>query len=195
KRILSKYGFDDYFNSLSLLPLADKTRKGNLGEIVLSEYLSNTTQHELLVFRLRYNPNIEQSMKGDDVLMLNPNNMDEKIILGESKYRNPPGKDVVQEILDGMGSGTKSPISLTFIENVLRTQGKVSLAQAVAKMQAKINKGIIEIVNVGFLLSNHNGHNHINSHGKSSNPNLIFISANLNNPDDFISKCYEKAHT
>lgn len=45
------------------------TQKGNFAEVFLAEYLSSTTDAQLPIYRLRYNTNPDQSMKGDDVLL------------------------------------------------------------------------------------------------------------------------------
>ena len=41
-------------------PRSDTTRKGNLGEVFLAEYICATSGADLPVCRLRYNPNVEQ---------------------------------------------------------------------------------------------------------------------------------------
>jgi hypothetical protein len=52
--------------NLSRFPINTATRKGNLAEIVLAEYITAATETSLPVYRVRYNPNVDQSMKGDD---------------------------------------------------------------------------------------------------------------------------------
>ena len=50
-------------------PQPSTTQKGNFAEVFLAEYLVSTTDMELPIYRLRYNTNPDQSMKGDDVLL------------------------------------------------------------------------------------------------------------------------------
>ncbi|WP_203246558.1 Hachiman antiphage defense system protein HamA [Sporosarcina beigongshangi] len=85
ERILKKHGLDEYLNQQQFLPVAEKTMRGNGAEIVLAEYLQASSNLQVLVYKLRYNPNVNQSMKGDDVLLLNKENPSHKIIVGESK--------------------------------------------------------------------------------------------------------------
>jgi hypothetical protein len=75
----------------------------------------------------------------------------------------------------------------------LREQGKKQLAKKVAELQANLHKGNTEIVNVGFVMSNHNTHAHVSTHGNTSNPKLAFLSLAVRNPEDFIEECYAKA--
>jgi len=47
RKILNKYDFQEYANSLHILPRTDKTKKGNFGEVILSQYLSQTSGVEV----------------------------------------------------------------------------------------------------------------------------------------------------
>lgn len=193
KRILTKYGFKPYFDNQSLLPTFDKTQKGNGAEVILAEYLVCSTGLDVLVYKLHYNPNIEQSMKGDDVLLLKRDNIKEKVIVGESKFQKTPNKSVVEKITDVMGSNTQFPLSLGFIVDRLRDKGKNKLAKQVADLQANLHSGDTEVINVGFVMSNHNTHTHVASHGNSANSNLAFLSLAIDNPEGFIQDCFAKA--
>jgi len=51
----------------------------------LAEYLSSTTDAQLPIYRLRYNTNPDQSMKGDDVLLFDLDAEPVRIIIGESR--------------------------------------------------------------------------------------------------------------
>ena len=83
--------------------------KGNVAEIILIEYLKKSTGFSPFIYKLRYNPNVEQSMKGDDVLLFNPKNVFERIYYGESKYRSVPSKQAIEEAV----SNFQPPIGLT----------------------------------------------------------------------------------
>ena len=74
KAILEKRGLIKTAKNRKFLPSNNSTRKGNLTEIILAEYLSATSGYSLLVYRLRYNNNIDQSLKGDDVLLFDLSN-------------------------------------------------------------------------------------------------------------------------
>lgn len=93
------------------------TQKGNFAEVFLAEYLSSTTDAQLPIYRLRYNTNPDQSMKGDDVLLFDLDADPVRIIVGESKFRTTPDKHAVVDIVDGLVRSNKAglPISQTLI--------------------------------------------------------------------------------
>ncbi|KOP79893.1 hypothetical protein AMS60_16220 [Bacillus sp. FJAT-21945] len=192
-QILTKYGFEEYVRRQNMLPTADKTKKGNGAEIILTEYLLETTGLHLLVYRLRYNPNVNQAMKGDDVLLLNRDNVLEKVLIGESKFRKAPSKSVIEEITKEFSKESRLPLSITFLAQKMSDFGNEDMAEELEDLNATIHDGKIPIISVGFLLSNHNTAVNVNRHLKSSNPNFVFVSLGINNPDEFITKCFNLA--
>lgn len=72
-------------------------------------------------FRFRYNPNVDQAMKGDDALLVDVlsdahGNPDLKIFLGEAKFRSVPNKAALKDISSSLGKD-KLPLSYTFSQN------------------------------------------------------------------------------
>jgi hypothetical protein len=168
------------------------TQKGNLGEIILSEYLKSSSGLELLIYKFRFNPNVEQSMKGDDILLFDKSNFKNKIIMGESKYRTTPSKSVLEDIIKAL-SKDKLPISLTFIRDRLDELGQNNIADKIDDLINEVHKKNIPIVYVGFLHSNHNVTNTIESHLNTDNNDLVIISYGEENPADLIQKSFDKA--
>jgi len=164
KNILKKYGLVKFIENQKYLPNNDNTKKGNLGEIILCEYLEEITDNKLLIYRLRYNPNVDQSMKGDDILLFNLDNIKDKILLGEAKFRIPATKSTVEEILQSFGGKPKLPLSLTFISNILRDDGKDDLADEIEELQVEMKDGKIPVINIGFIMGNNNTYNSIDKH-------------------------------
>jgi len=193
KEILSGYNLENYIKALKPFPTADKVKKGNCAEIILAEYLRYTSGLELLVYRLKYNPNIDQSMKGDDVVLLDRINLNNKIILGEAKYRTTPNKAVVDELLDFFKDERKYPLSLPFIVKILEDKGEDNLAEKLEELIIGLYDLKIPIVNVGFLLSNTNASDVIEKHANSNNESLVFISLGINEGEDLINISYENA--
>jgi hypothetical protein len=193
KKMYSKYGYDKIYKNLKPFPTSDKTQKGNCTEIILAEYLVQVTNLKLLVFKLRYNPNIDQSMKGDDVLLLNPNKLNEKIIVGEAKFRKTPSKAVLDEIVESFESNNYMPISLSFIAEIVSNEGNDELSEAIEELQAQLYKMNTPVLNIGFLLSNHNAANNVNRYEKKSGSNLIFISLGTTDCEKIITDSYKKS--
>lgn len=193
EQILDKYGFEEYVKKQTVLPTVDKTKKGNGTEIILTEYLLETTKLHLLVYRLRYNTNVNQAMKGDDVLLLNKENLLEKVIIGESKFRTTPSKSVIEEVTKEFAKELRLPLSVTFLAQKMSDFGDEELAEQLEDLNVSMYDGKIPIISVGFLLSNHNTAVNVNRHLDSSNPNFVFVSLGIDNPEELISKSFDLA--
>lgn len=193
KLILEKHQFNKYVKDRMPFPVSNaKTQKGNLGEIILSEYLKSSSRLELLIYKLQFNPNIEQSMKGDDVLLFDKDNIKNKIIMGEAKFRATPDKEVIKDIINAL-SKDNLPISLTFVSNMLAEKGELDLSDQVDDLISKVHSSELNIIYVGFLHSNKNAANNVERNLNSDNKNLIVISYGEDNPNDLIKRSYEKA--
>lgn len=192
--IINKYGLEEYLNKQQMLPIAEKTMRGNGGEIVLAEYLQESTQLQVLLYKLRYNPNVSQSIKGDDVLLFNKENLRDKVILGESKFRKIPNKAAVEEITDDFGKKLKLPLSILFVANRLSELGEEELADELEELNIDVNQGNVPVINVGFLLSNHNTATNVENHLYSENTSFIFLSLGLKKPEELISHSFALAN-
>lgn len=188
EEILKKYGFEEYLQNQNLLPIDEKTMRGNGAEIILSEYLQESSVFETLIYRLRYNPNVNQSMKGDDVLLFNVDNLQEKVILGESKFRKTPNSAVVKEITDEFGKKIKRPLSILFVANRMSELGNDKIASELEDLNMDIDKGLVPVINIGFLLSNQNTKVNVERNLVSQNPYFLFLSLSIEAPDEFIGE-------
>jgi len=188
KVILRKYGLDEFVYSQKFFPDNDNTKKGNLGEIILCEYMQATSDYKVLVYRLRYNPNVSQSMKGDDIVLFNKDNLRESIILGEAKYRIPATKTTIDEILTSFGGEPKLPVSLTFISNILRDDGNDDIADEIEEIQMELRKGNIPTFNIGFIVGDNKAYKSVDNHHLQGNFKITQNTINeLKKVDDFPS--------
>lgn len=189
QKILDKYDFKEYAKSLHVFPNADKTKKGNLGEVILTEYLSQVSGIKVLIFKLHYNPNVDQSMKGDDVLLVD----ERKLLLGESKFRSTPSKKAIEEASQLMKSTLALPMSLGFIADRLFEQDQVELAEKILDIQYKLSKTNFDIKNIGFLLSTKLVKGHVERYMDSNNKDFLFISLGIDNPVEFMELAFTRA--
>ena len=198
-QILQKHDFDKFVESQDLLPKVESTQKGNVAEIILVEYLRETTGLSPIVHKLRYNTNVEQSMKGDDVLLLNPTNVLEKVIYGESKYRSTPSKQVIEEAVSNLEGNKRLPISIGFVVDRLYEMGDSALADELMDLQHLLKDNRIDVRNVGFLLStksttpSQDTSTQVERHLNTTNPNLVFISLGLDNPIEIVNESFRLA--
>ena len=118
---------------LRRFPTNPTTRKGNLAEIVLAEYVVAASGAVLPVYRLCYNPNVDQSMKGDDVLAFDLDSNPVRIVVGEAKFRGTSSAAAVTEIVEGLVRSHKGgvPASLQFVADRLFDEGQTQLGERV----------------------------------------------------------------
>lgn len=198
KENFCRLGFAKYAEQNRKLPVSDKTKKGNATEILLSEYIEGSLAKPLVkVFKLKYNPNADQAMKGDDTLLIDviTNNKTKKIrlYLGEAKFRKIPDSKVVKTISQSL-SKDKKPLSYSFIIDELgRDESTKALADLLDTFLIDEIKGRGDIIYTGFLLSNTNTSNVVEANLNSDNPLFVLISIGIDDPEELIKKSFEKA--
>ena len=196
---LDKHGLSRFVDILHVLPRTDTTQKGNLGEIVLIEYLKESRHFTPLVHKLHYNPNPDQSMKGDDVLLFKKDNLTDEVIYGECKFRGTPKAEIVDEIVGNLEGLKKLPISMGFVANRIDETGNHDLAEQLMDLQVKIYNGEVPVTNVGFLISKSSKRAGcgtsaiVEENLDSDNPRLVMISLGVEKPVDIVTQAFQKA--
>lgn len=157
--------------------------------MLLTEYLSQVSGIKVIIFKLHYNPNVDQSMKGDDVLLVD----ERKILLGESKFRSTPSKEAVTEASHLMKNRLALPISLGFIADRLFEQNQDELAEKILDIQYKLSKTNFDIKNIGFLLSTKLVKGYVEENMESNNKDFLFISLGIDEPAKFMELAFARA--
>ncbi|MFC4479760.1 Hachiman antiphage defense system protein HamA [Flavobacterium chungangensis] len=201
-RLKQKYreaGFPDYAEQNRNLPRADKTKKGNATEILLIEYIKSCQGKPLVhAFKLRYNPNVDQSVKGDDTLLVDiltdaAGTQRLKIFLGEAKFRKLPAKKVITDITQSLGKD-KLPLSFSYmISELSRDAATKPTADLLDNFLISEIKSRGDIIYTGLLLSNTDTFNVVERHLTADNPEMIFISAGIDNPQTLIDQAFLRA--
>lgn len=197
KKKYKELGFEKYANQNRKLPIVDKVKKGNATEILLTEYIQSTLNRELIkVFKLKYNPNVDQAIKGDDTLMVDltesESGRDLKIYLGESKFRKTPSKQVVDDISASLEK-VKMPLSYSFlVEEIAKSDVELALKLDDFIVEDIKDKG--KLIYTGFLLSNKDTSRFVEKNLNNDNPELIFISIGIAEPENFINMVFAKAN-
>jgi hypothetical protein len=166
-----------------------ETRKGNFAEIVLAEYVQAASGATLPVYRLRHNPNVEQSMKGDDVLAFDLDANPTRIIVGEAKFRKVATATVVGEIVDALArSQARSlPVSLQFVADHVSEPNLAERIMACARLLAD-RKARIDYV--GLLLSDTKATAKVAAHEGDGLRRLALLSLGVHDPELLVSECY-----
>jgi hypothetical protein len=176
----------------SRFPSHTNTQKGNWTEIFLCEYVKSSCQAGIPVYRLRYNPNIEQSMKGDDVLAFDLNADPVRIIVGEAKFRASSSKAAVEEIVEALERSHRGglPASLQFVADRLFQEGNEELGRRIEECADLFVRDRLRIDHLGLLASNHLVQTHVASHAQSSAPRLAVMSLHLSDGSDLVEACF-----
>lgn len=180
--------------SLSPYPHNPTTQKGNFAEVFLAEYLHSTTDAQIPVYRLRYNPNVEQSMKGDDVLLFDLDSDPVRIIIGEAKFRGTPARQAVIDMVEGLvrSNNTGLPISLMFVAERLFSEGNNDLAEKVQNCSILFASNRLRIDYVGLLMSNRDSYSYVDSHTTNELHNLLMISLGLQTPEVIVEQAFTR---
>jgi len=188
---LARQGFTD---DRRRFPINPNTQKGNWGEIFLAEYLTSACSVQLPVYRLRYNTNVDQSMKGDDVLAFDLDSDPIRVLIGESKFRSTPSKQAVEDIVEALTKSHRAgiPVSLQFVVDRLFSEGRGELGAKVDECSLLFARGRLRLDHVGLLVSDANTAVHVRRNAKSTLSRLVVMSLCLIDPEGTISTCYKK---
>lgn len=191
---MKRLGFESEQSRMKRLPTNPLTRKGNLAEVVLAEYLVSATALSLPVYRLRYNPNVDQAMKGDDVLAFDLDSDPVRIVVGESKFRATSSRAAVTEMIDGLVRSYNGgiPISLQFVADRLFEIGDDKTGRRVLECATLFALDKLRLDYVGFLLSDLRCSEKLNQHTDNSLHRLAVISFGLDSPDSIVDSCYHR---
>jgi len=192
REAMKRLGFGDEQSRLRRFPLNESTRKGNLAEVVLAEYVVSASELTLPVYRLRYNPNIEQSMKGDDVLAFDLDADPVRVIIGESKFRGTASEAAVKDIVDCLVRSHKSglPASLQFVADRLFDAGETELGMKVIGCAKLFALGKLRLDYVGMLLSDPRAANCVDQSTPASLRRLAMISLGIKDPNSLVEACF-----
>ena len=174
-------------------PTNPTTRKGNWTEILLCEYVVASCNADLPVYRLRYNPNVDQSMKGDDVLAFDLEANPVRIIVGEAKFRGASSKKAVTDIIKSLERSFLGglPTSLQFVADRLIQEGNEALGQRIEECANLFVRNRLQIDHVGLLASNHLAPTHVEQNARSSVQRLAVISMTLSDGEGLVNLCFD----
>ncbi len=196
----TKLNYPGYAEMHRKLPIADRTRKGNATEIILTEYIESCIGRSAVkAFKLKYNPNADQALKGDDTLLVDivDNGSGEvvKVYLGEAKYRTAPTKKVVGDISSSLAKD-KKPLSFSFlVEELARNPATLEIAKKLDAVMIDDIKGRGNLIYTGLLLSDLRTEAKVEATLNSDNPDFVMISIGIENPIELIKHAFTKAES
>jgi hypothetical protein len=189
---MQRLGFEADQSRMKRFPTNPSTQKGNLAEVVLAEYIAAANEVSLPVYRLRYNPNVEQAMKGDDVLAFDLDSDPVRVIVGESKFRTISSKAAVTDIVEGLVRSYKGgiPASLQFVADRLFETGNEDLGERILECATLFAFEKLRLEYVGLLMSDTRSANRLNQYTDNSLHRLAVISFGLDSPGSIVDPCF-----
>lgn len=133
------------------LPTNKRTRSGDLGELIATEYIDAKTTFRVPVRKLRWKSDREMPMHGNDVIAVEMTEKLIRVLKGESKSRVKFAAGVVKEAADGLDGhdGRPNPSTLAFVTKRLYEQNRDADAKVFERLQVD---GALQPKNVVHLI-------------------------------------------
>jgi hypothetical protein len=190
-------GYPELAETLDKRPRTSNTRKCNFGEILASEYLRQFEEYQIPIYRLRYNPNPESAMKGDDVLAFKfgePDGSGREILIIESKVRGRFATEAVEEAYEQLESGHRPrPKSILFVVTMLRKDKRDDEADQVVRLLNKFSPNQPVRRNVIFLVTGNRPRDPFRyiQEREEVIENLIAADVCITNMDSFVNAVFD----
>jgi hypothetical protein len=174
--------------ALRRFPVHPETRRGNFAEILLADYVEASTTLRLPVYRLRHNPNIDQSMKGDDVLAFDLDANPVRIIVGEAKFRGLSTSQAVNDIIDALERSFAGglPASLLFVADHVDDE----LSERIMACATLFAEGKLDLSYVGLLMSDTRAHERVAGSERRVRRRLMMLSLGVADPTALVDQCF-----
>jgi hypothetical protein len=121
------------------LPTSKRTRSGDLGELLATEYVNSQTEFTVPIKKLKWKSDRQMPMHGNDVLGLNYKSNPRRLLKCECKSRKQFGDSAVKEASDGLDGfdGRANPSTLAFITKRLFEENRDDEARMWNELQTK----------------------------------------------------------
>jgi len=119
------------------LPSNKKTRSGDLGELLATEYLNSETSFVVPIKKLRWKSDRETAMHGNDVIGVDSKQLPVRVVKGECKSRVHFAKSTVDEAAESLDlhNGRPNPSTLAFITKRLYEEKRDAEAKIFQDLQ------------------------------------------------------------
>jgi hypothetical protein len=133
------------------LPSNKKTRSGDLGELLATEYLNSETSFVVPIKKLRWKSDRETAMHGNDVIGVDSKQVPVRVVKGECKSRVHFAKATVDEAAESLDlhNGRPNPSTLAFITKRLYEEKRDAEAKIFQDLQCA---GTIATKNLSHLV-------------------------------------------
>lgn len=198
KKRFEKLGFKEfstYYAQSRKLPRNVNTRKGNAVEVLMTEYSLAAIDKPDLTYthRFRYNPNVDQSMKGDDMLIVDFSDESRPTIyIGEAKFRKTVDKAVLEDVKMSLAKD-KMPLSLTFLRDRYENVDDNKYEKLDNLFIQELSD--YDIRYIGFIVGDKKAGKYVEEKWVCDNPKHVMLVLSLDEPEEFVKQAFDKAKT
>lgn len=187
--------FGTYYAQSRNLPQNVNTRKGNAVEVLMTEYSLAAIDKPDLTYahRFRYNPNVDQSMKGDDMLIVDfSDEANPTIYIGEAKFRKTVDKVVLEDVKKSLAKD-KMPLSLTFLRSRFEGVDNDKYEKLDDMLIQELSD--YDIRYIGFIVGDKKAGKNVEEKWVCDNPKHVVLVLSLDEPEEFVKQTFDKAKT
>jgi hypothetical protein len=147
------------------LPTNKRTRSGDLGEVLATEYVDAVTPFIIPIRKLQWKSDRQMPMHGNDVIAVDPTQDPPRVLKGECKSRATFGDAAVKEAADGLDKhgGRPNPSTLAFITKRLYEQKRDDEAHLYRDLQSKGAITPKQVTHLIFALSGNDPASHLSA--------------------------------
>ena len=143
--------------------------------------------------RFRYNPNVDQSMKGDDMLIVDfSDEANPTIYIGEAKFRKTVDKAVLDDVKKSLAKD-KMPLSLTFLRNCFEGVDNDKYEKLDDMFIQELSD--YDIRYIGFIVGDKKAGKYVEEKWVCDNPKHVMLVLSLDEPEEFVKQAFDKAKT
>jgi hypothetical protein len=177
------------------LPTNKRTRSGDLGELLATEYLNSETPFIVPIKKLRWKSDRETAMHGNDVIGIDTKAKPIRVLKGECKSRAQFGQAIVEEAATSLDlhDGRPNPSTLAFITKRLYEEKRDSEAKIFQELQCEGGIAARNVTHLIFALSGNDPSEHLASAPKSKHAGIRRESTVIvvNDHSAFVAAVYE----
>lgn len=141
------------------LPTGPRSRSGDIGEILASSFVTEFTDYNVGVLKLRWKDHREMAMRGEDILAIRTDpDVKVNFLKGEVKSRAKLTKKTVDKARKALTSnnGRPTPHALAFVADRLYETGQIELSDLIDQYQLKFRIGLKQLMHMMFMFTGNN---------------------------------------
>ena len=138
------------------LPINDRTRKGNFGEVVASEHLLQRHSYRMPVFKLRFRDHPNLPMRGEDIVafVTDADGTITRVCVGEAKTLVNFSAQTIKFAHERLEKTYRpNPETLHMIAEILYERGETELAREIDQVIQKLAEKTIQQENWIFVIT------------------------------------------